>query len=90
MNKSVRGKIQANNFLKCVFGFAEHHETGTIGLAKKLYSKRGIDCDFFISAGGTEAKKIDIKDISWSVPQYTPSIRDNTRPSKHNISENVN
>ena len=56
-----------------MFGFADQEKI-TYGLGYSLTLKRNNNNDPIIRDNGVDAAKIDIKDISWCIPHYTPSM----------------
>ena len=56
-----------------MFGFADQEKI-TYGLGYSLTLKRNNNIDSIIRDNGVDAAKINIKDISWYIPHYTPSM----------------
>ena len=59
--------------LKDLFGFADQ-EKRTYGLGYTLTLTRNTNNDAILRANGTDAAKIDIKDSSWYIRHYVPSL----------------
>ena len=56
-----------------MFGFADQEKI-TYGLGYSLTLKRNNNNDPIIRDNGVDAAKIVIKDISWYIPHYVPSL----------------
>ena len=56
-----------------IFGFADQEKI-TYGLGYTLTLKRNNNNDPIIRDNGVDAAKINIKDISWYIPHYVPSL----------------
>ena len=56
-----------------MFGFADQEKI-TYGWGYSLTLKRNNNNDPIIRDNGVDAEKINIKDISWYIPHYTPSM----------------
>ena len=85
--KNIKGKYHLRIMLKDVFGFAEHQEKTTYGLGNKLTLKRNKDEVVTEKAGGIADARIKIDQIHWYVPQYTPSIQQQSIISKQIFSK---
>ena len=72
-NKNEKGTFFVRIKLKDLFGFADQEKI-TYGLGYTLTLKRNTNNDAILRANGTDAAKIDIKDISWYIPHYVPSL----------------
>ena len=59
--------------LKDLFGFVDQEKI-TYGLGYSLTLKRNNNNEPIIRDNGVDAAKINIKDISWYIPHYTPSM----------------
>ena len=59
--------------LKDLFGFADQEKI-TYGLGYTLTLKRNNNNDAIIRGNGVDAAKVVVKDISWYIPHYIPSI----------------
>ena len=70
-NKNVKCIFHVRIMLKDVFGFAEHHETGTYA-PYKLTLSRNTDNALVNKKNATNNAKIKINAIEWYVPHYTP------------------
>ena len=81
-NKTQKGKFHVRIYLKDVFGFAEYQEKGTYGLGYKLTLTRNTDNAVLNKANGINNGKIKIIAIEWYVPQYTPSMQQQSILSK--------
>ena len=73
--------------LKDIFGFAECQEKATYGLGYKLTLTRNEDDAVIDKAGGIAEVRTRIDHIHWSVPQYTPSIQQQSTLSKQFLSK---
>ena len=71
--------------MKEIFGFAEYQENGSNGLGYKWLSDKTLDRDLSNCEVGADAK-VDIKDINWHSPQYSPSTTEQSQLSKHILS----
>ena len=72
-NKTEKGTFFVRIKLKDLFGFADQEKI-TYGLGYSLTLKRNNNNDSIIRDNGVDAAKINIKDISWYIPHYTPSM----------------
>ena len=72
-NKTEKGTFFVNIKLIDLFGFADQEKV-TYGLGYTLTLKRNNDNDPIIRGNGVDAAKIDIKDIGWFIPHFTPSL----------------
>ena len=72
-NKNEKGTFFVRIKLKDLFGFADQEKI-TYGLGYTLTLKRNTNNDAILRANGTDAAKIDTKDISWYIPHYVPSL----------------
>ena len=72
-NKTEKGTFFVRIKLKDLFGFADQEKI-TYGLGYSLTLKRNNNNDPIIRDNGVDAAKINIKDISWYIPHYTPSM----------------
>ena len=77
-NKNIKGKYHVRIYLKDIFGFAEHQEKATYGLGYKLALTRNSDSVVLNKANAVNEAKIIFKAISWHVPHYTPSVKQET------------
>ena len=75
-NKTQKGKFHLRNYLKDVFGFAEYHETGTLGLSYRLTFTRKTENAVLKKNYPTNSAKIKINGIEWYVPHYFPSLEE--------------
>ena len=73
-NKNIKGKYHVRNYLKDVFGFAEHQQKATYGLGYKLTLTRNSDNAVLINADATNLGKVKINAIECYVPHYTASM----------------
>ena len=73
-NKNDKGKFHVRIYLKDVFGFAEHQETGTFGLGYKLTMTRNTDNAVLNKDTTTNNAKIKINAVEWYKPHYIPSL----------------
>ena len=72
-NKNEKGTFFVRTKLKDLFGFADQEKI-TYGFGYTLTLKRNNNNDPIIRDNGVDAAKINIKDISWYIPHYTPSM----------------
>ena len=72
-NKTEKGTFFVRIRLSDIFGFADQEKI-TYGLGYSLTLKRNNNNDPIIRDNGVDAAKIVIKDISWYIPHYTPSM----------------
>ena len=72
-NKTEKGTFFVRVKLKDLFGFADQEKI-FYGLGYSLTLKRKNNNDPIIRDNEVDAAKIDIKDISWYIPHYTPSM----------------
>ena len=72
-NKTEKGTFFVRIKLKDLFGFADQEKI-TYGLGYSLTLKRKNNNDPIIRDNVVDAAKINIKDISWYIPHYTPSM----------------
>ena len=72
-NKTEKGFFFVRIKLKDLFGFADQEKL-IYGLGYSLTLKRNNNNDPIFRDNGVDAAKIDIKDISWYIPHYTPSM----------------
>ena len=72
-NETEKGTFFVRIKLKYLFGFADQEKI-TYGLGYSLTLKRYNNNDPIIRDNGVDAAKINIEDISWYVPHYTPSM----------------
>ena len=81
-NKNIKGNYLLRVMLKDVFGFAEHQEKATYGLGYKLTLTRTKDDAVLDKVEGLPAARIKIDHLHWYIPQYTPSLQQQTILSK--------
>ena len=72
-NKTEKGTFSVRIRLSDIFGFADQEKI-TYGLGYSLTLKRNNNNDPIIRDNGVDAAKINIKDISWYIPHYIPSM----------------
>ena len=72
-NKTEKGTFFVRIRLSDIFGFADQEKI-TYGLGYSLTLKRNNNDDPIIRDNGVDASKINIKDISWYIPHYVPSL----------------
>ena len=72
-NKTEKGTFFVRIKLTDIFGFADQEKI-TYRLGYTLTLKRNNNNDSIIRDNGVDAAKINIKDISWYIPHYTPSM----------------
>ena len=59
--------------MRDLFGFADQEKI-TYGLGYTLTLKRNSSKDVIKRGAGVDAAKVDVKDISWYIPQYVPNL----------------
>ena len=72
-NKTEKGTFFVRIKLTDIFGFADQEKI-TYGLGYSLTLKRNNNNDPIIRDNGVDAAKINIKDISWYILHYIPSM----------------
>ena len=72
-NKTEKGTFFVRIKLTDIFGFADQEKI-TYGLGYTLTLKRNDNNDPIIRDNAITAAKISIKNISWYIPHYTPSM----------------
>ena len=72
-NKTEKGTFFVRIKLTDIFGFADQEKI-TYGLGYTLTLKRNNNNDPIIKDNGVDPAKINIKDISWFIPHYVPSL----------------
>ena len=72
-HKAEKGTFFVRIKLKDLFGFADQEKT-TYGLGYTLTLKRNNNKDPIIGTAAVDAAKVVVKDISWYIPHYVPSI----------------
>ena len=72
-NKTEKGTFFVTIKLTDIFGFADQEKI-TYGLGYTLTLKRNNNNDPIIRDNAITAAKINIKDISWYIPHYVPSL----------------
>ena len=72
-NKTEKGTFFVKIKLTDIFGFADQEKI-TYGLGYTLTLKRKNNNDPIIRDNDVDAAKINIKDISWYIPHYVPSL----------------
>ena len=73
-NKEIKGKYHVRIYIKDVFGFAEHQETGTYGLGYKFTLTRNTVKAVLNKGNAINIAKNKFNAIEWYVPHYTPSL----------------
>ena len=86
-NKSIKRKYHLGVYLKDILGFAEHQEKATYDLAFKITLTRKVDNAVLNKANATNIGKLKINAFEWYVPQYTPSIPQQSLLSKQILSK---
>ena len=72
-NKTEKGTFFVRIKSTDIFGFADQEKI-TFGLSYTLTLKRNNNNDPIVRDNGVDAAEIDIKDISWYIPHYFPSM----------------
>ena len=83
----MKGKTHLRLLLKDVFGFGECREKATYGLGCKLTLTKNKDDAVIDKVADFAAARIKTDHIHWYVPQYTPSIQQQSFLSKQNLSK---
>ena len=73
-DKIIKGKFRLRIYLKDVFGFAGHQETGTFGLGCKSTMTRNTDNAVLNKGNTTNNDNIKIIAIERYIPHYNPSL----------------
>ena len=80
-NKTTKGNYHVRIYLNYISGFAEHHNKCSYGLCYKLTLQRKNDIHVLShpaqandAANLASAERVIIDDITWYIPQHTPSI----------------
>ena len=81
-NKTQKGKYHVRIYLKDIFGYSKYQEKATYGLGYKLTMTRNSDNAVLNKANATNNDKIKTNAIEWYVPQYTPSMQQQSILSK--------
>ena len=68
--------------LRDSFGFAEHQQKGTFGIGYKLTLTRNNDSAVLNKGDTINNAKFKINSIDWLVPQYTPSLEQESKLMK--------
>ena len=82
-NKSFKGKYHIRNYLKDIFGFAEHQEKATYGLGYKLTLTRNTDNAVLNKDNAVGNGKIEIISLDWYVPHYSPDLEEYNKLMNH-------
>ena len=72
-NKIEKGTFFVRIKLKDLFGFADQEKI-TYGLGYTLTLKRNTNNDVILRGNAVDVAKVDVKDISWYIPHYVPSL----------------
>ena len=72
-NKTEKGTFFVRIKRKDLFGFADQEKI-TYGLGYTLTLERNSSIDVIIRCAGLDAAKVVLKDISWYIPHYVPSL----------------
>ena len=75
-NKSNKGKYHIRNYIKDIFGFAEHQEKGTYGLGYKITLIRITDNTVLNKAVATNNAKVKNNGLDWYVLHYSPNLEE--------------
>ena len=87
INKTQKGKYHIRIYLKDVFGFAEYQNKGTYGLGYKLTLTRNTNNAVLNKDDAINLGRIKINAIEWYVPDYSPSIQQQSMLSKQIINK---
>ena len=72
-NKNEKGTFFVRIKLKDLFGFADQEKI-SYGLGYTLTLKPNTNNDMILRGAGVDAAKVVVKDISWYIPHYVPSL----------------
>ena len=72
-NKTGKGTFFVRINLKDLFGFADQEKI-TCGLGYTFTLKRNTNNDMILRGNAVDAAKVVVKDISWYIPHYVPSL----------------
>ena len=72
-NKTEKGTFFVRIKHKDLFGFADQEKI-TYGLGYNLTLKRNTNNDAILRSNAVDAAKVVVKDISWYIPHYVPSL----------------
>ena len=72
-NKSEKGTFFVRRKLKDLFGFADQEKIN-YGFGYTLTLKRNSKNDVVFRTNAVDAAKVVVKDISWYIPHYVPSL----------------
>ena len=75
-NKTTKGKYHIRNYLKDIFGFAEHQEKGTYGLGYKSTLTRNTDNAVLNKDKAVANGRVKINSLDWYVPHYSPNLEE--------------
>ena len=75
-NKNIKGKYHIRNYLRDIFGFAEHQERGTYGLGYKLTLTRKTDNAVLNKDNAVGNGRVKINSLDWYVPHYSPNLEE--------------
>ena len=73
-NKNIKGKYRVGNYLKDIFGFAEHQEKATFGLGCRLTLTTNSDNAVLNKGNAINNGKTKINSIDWYVLHFTQSL----------------
>ena len=76
--KNIMGKFHVRIMLRDIFAFAEHQQKATYGLAYKVSLIRYNESAVLNKGNAISDAKIKFKSCEWLVPQYTPSLKQQT------------
>ena len=77
-NKNIKGEYHVRIVPKDIFGFAEHQQKATYGLGYKLTLTGNNDSAVLKKDNTLNDAKIKINSIEWLIPQYIPSVKQQT------------
>ena len=72
-NKTDKGTFLVRIKLKDLYGFADQEKIA-YGLGYTLTLKRNTSKDAILRGNAVDAAKVVVKDISWYIPHYVPSL----------------
>ena len=93
MNKTTEVNYHVRIYLKDIFGFASNQDACTYGLGYKLTLQRKSDNNTLSHRAGTKAESLvlagrfNIEDLSWYIPNFTPSMSNQHLTLAHIVSK---
>ena len=78
-NKNIKGKYLIRNYLKDIFGFAEHQEKGAYGLGYKLTLTRNTENAVLNKDNAVANGRVKIDSLDWYVSHYSANLVEYTK-----------